>query len=229
MRVRGRGATALVALLLFMVSAACRDTSSDDRTVAYSSDDVQLPQPELKVMPGGAWRLSASFTWRTCGERACWTLDDGHHGGPDVFGVYLTSGPRIAVQSVKLTLRSSCGEQRPIGDAVTGEAGVFFLVQEATGKKGGCRRFKSERDFNMASGTMEAVVTPVAGTACQGILSVNSMFGHSYADGGRDVKVNAGQDSSRPRIDWGANESHQFQAVTANPGLYDCSGTEESP
>ena len=44
---------------------------------------------------------------------------------------------------------------------------------------------------------MEAVVTPVAGAPCQGIISLSSIFGHSYADAGRGVKVNAG--IHRPR------------------------------
>ena len=227
MRVRGRGAAALVAVFLLVVLGACKDTAPHDNTVAYSPDDVQLPQPELKVVSNGAWLLSASFAWRTCGERACWAYDDRRHGGPDVFGVFLKSGPRIAVQSAKLTLHSSCGQETTVGDAVTGEGGVFFLVQEMTGKKGDCVRFDSERDFNMASGTLEAVVTPVAGTPCEGVVSLNSLFGHSYADAGRGVKVDAGRDSDRTRIDWGGDERHQFSALSANPGLYDCAGSEK--
>jgi hypothetical protein len=117
--------------------------------------------------------------------RACYAYDERKHGGPDVFGVFLKSGPAITVQSASLRLHSSCGQGKTIGDAVTGEGGAFFLVQEVTGEENDCVRFEEERDFNMASGTLEAVVVPVAGTPCEGLISVNSVFGHSYGDAGR--------------------------------------------
>lgn len=222
---RGRVA-ALSALLLISATVACSNDSSGTKRFAYSNSDVQLPKPELKIVPTGAWLLSADFAWHTCGERGCWANDQGRHGGPDVFGVYLQTGPRLTVQSASLRLRSSCGEETSRHDAVTGDEGAFFLVQDATGKKGSCSRFPSERDFTMAAGRVEVLVMPMAGSACGPLLSVDSLFGHSYEDTGRHVKVNAGHSPDGIRIDWGdGDQTHQFQAITATPGIYDCSGT----
>ncbi len=233
MRDQGRRAMALAAVLL-LGAGACTDEKSEDSedsedvSVAYSANDVDLSLPKLKVAPTGAWVLSASFAWRNCGERACWTFDERQHGGPDVFGVYL-SRPPINVESARLTLRTSCGGETTLGRdaALTGEAGAFFLVQEQTGKEGSCRRGGSGRDFNMASGEVEAIVRPVAGAPCEGILSVTAMFGHSYKNTGRDVKVNAGKSEDGLRIDWGDDAIHQFQTVGAGSGLYDCSGADK--
>ena len=225
MRARGGTSAALSALLLVAVTVACGEDSPRTERVPYSNDDVQLPQPELKVVPTGAWLLSADFAWRTCGERACWAFDQRRHGGPDVFGVILQQGPRVTVQSASLRLRSSCGRETSLHDAVTGDAGAIFLVQDATGKKGSCDRFASERDFTMASGRLEVLIAPVAGSPCGPLLSVDSLFGHSYNDTGRQVKVNAGRSPDGQRIDWGeGDQTHQFQALTATPGIYDCSG-----
>ena len=225
MRARGGTSAALSALLLFAVSVACKEDSSGTERVAYSNDDVHLPKPELKVVPTGAWLLSADFAWRTCGERACWAFDKRQHGGPDVFGVILQRGPRFTVQSASLRLRSSCGQETSRHDAVTGDEGVIFLIQDETRKKGSCDRFDSERDFTMASGRVEVLIAPEAGTPCGPLIGVESLFGHSYNDTGRQVKVNTGHAPDGSRIDWGeGDQTHQFQALTATPGIYDCSG-----
>ncbi len=226
MRARRPTSAVLSALLLFAVVVACDGDRPGTARFAYSSDDVALPKPELKTVITGGWLLSAEFAWRTCGERGCWTFDQGRHGGPDVFGVTLGRGPRITVQSASLRLRSSCGSETWRNDAVTGDEGAFFLVQDATGKNGSCDgRLASERAFSMASGRMEVLVMPVAGSPCGPLLSVDSLFGHSYADTGLHVKVNAGPSPDGKRIDWGeGDQTHQFQAIPATPGIYDCSG-----
>ena len=220
---RGGRAVALAAAML-LVTGACRESKSEDVSSPYSGDDVVLSKPELKVVPDGSWLLSASFSWRTCGERACWFHDKGRHGGPDVFGVYLDSPP-VTVQSATLTLRSSCRQETRLGvdKAVTGEAGAFFLVQDQTG--GTCDG--AGHEFNMASGAVEALVRPVPGAPCAGALSVTPLFAHSWGDTGRDVKVNAGKPPDGKRVDWGDDAVHQFQTVGNASGLYDCSGAPQ--
>jgi hypothetical protein len=224
MRSRGDQAIAVAAMMLLGIGA-CRGSDTADVSSPSSAGDVALPKAELKVVPGGAWLLTASFAWRTCGERACWFHDEGRHGGPDVFGVYLSTPP-VTVESAQLTLQSSCRHETRLSrsDAVTGEAGAFFLVQERTGTKNSCEDRGAGPDFNMASGTVEAVVRVAAGAPCEGLVSVTSLFGHSYGDTGKDVKVNAGHSTDGRRIDWGGDATHQFQTVGAESGTYDCSG-----
>ena len=225
MRIRGATAAALTAVILLAAGACDTSPPKDDDKVSATPADVRLSRPALEVAPTGAWRLTATFTWSHCGERSCWTLDDRKHGGPDVFGVFLDNGPPIAVQTASLTLRSSCGEETALGDPRTTETGAYFLVQETTGTIGSCARFGSERTFNMAGGTVEAVVAPVAGAQCQAPIVVTSLFGHSYGDAGRNVQVAAGREPDHPRIDWGDDSDRdRFQILPSQLGVYDCSG-----
>jgi hypothetical protein len=224
MRIQGGTAAALTAVILLAAGACDSSPPKDDDKVSYSSNDVRLSRPELKVAPNGAWRLTATFTWSHCGERPCWALDDRKHGGPDVFGVFLEGGPPVAVQAASLMLQSSCDGGTSLGDARTSETGAYFLVQEVTGEKGSCERFGSEREFNMASGKLEAVVTLVAGAPCPSVFAVTSLFGHSYGDAGREVQVAAGRDPDNPRIDWGDDSEDHFTVLAGENGIYDCTG-----
>jgi len=222
---RATPAAALVALLLIATGCTDEKDRSNDVASPYNSDDVNLPRPQLKVAPSGAWEISADFAWRICGERACWTSDDRHHGGPDVFGVYWRSGPRFTGLSKRLTLRSSCGKQNTVNDAVIGEEGIFFLVQDKTDEDEGCG--SPSRDFNMAEGHLEVIVTPSTGPPCPTIFPLSALFAHSWGDTGRNVKVNAGPTQYGRYIDWGGgDETHQFQSVGSAGGNYDCSGIE---
>ena len=231
MRPRGGLAVALAALMLLGAGACSESGSGDDEvSVVYGSNDVAVSRPTLRVVPGGAWLLSASFAWDACGERACFAFDERRHGGPDVFGVYLDRPP-VKVESAKLILRGSCESVTTLGrdEAVTGEAGAFFLVQDRTDKSGDCDRGgEPGREFNMASGEIEVLVRPVEGAPCEGTVSVTPLFAHSYRNTGRDVKVDAGRKSDRNRIDWGAEATHQFQNVGPGGALYDCAGAEKN-
>jgi hypothetical protein len=76
----------------------------------------------------------------------------------------------------------------------------------------------------MASGKLEAVVTPVAGAPCPSVFAVTSLFGHSYGDAGRDVQVAARRDPDNPRIDWGDDSDDHFTVLAGENGIYDCTG-----
>jgi len=226
MRFQGGRVAALTAVVL-LAAGACTSKPPKEDEVALDSNAVRLTRPELRVAPNGVWALSASFAWEVCGERACFAFEDGRHGGPDVFGVFLQGGPPIAVQSARLTLRTSCGHETTLGEARTSEIGAYFLVQEVTGKKGNCGRFGSEREFNMASGEVEAVVTRVDGAPCRGDFAVTSLFGHSYGNAGRNVQVAAGRAGDHPKVEWGEGDDNRqvFTVIPNVNGIYDCAGT----
>ena len=226
MRFHGGRAAALTAVVL-LAAGACTSKPSKDDELSLDNSAVRLTTPQLQVTPSGAWALSASFAWDFCGERACFALEDSRHGGPDVFGVFLEHGPPLAVQSARLTVRTSCGHETILGDAQTSETGAYFLVQEVTGKAGSCERFGrsgSEREFNMASGDVEVVVTPVAGAPCQGTFAVTSLFAHSYGDAGRNLQVAARREGDNPKVDWGDDKRQVFTALPGRNGIYDCTG-----
>ncbi len=223
MRIQGGRVGALTAMLL-LAAGACTSSPSEDDEVSLDSNAVRLTRPELKVAPTGAWTISASFTWDFCGERACFAFEDGRHGGPDVFGVFLRSGPPIAVQSARLTVRTNCGQETSLGDAHTSETGAYFLVQEVTRENESCGRFGSEREFSMASGQIDAVVTPAPGAACERDFAVTSLFGHSYGDAGRNVRVAAGRDGDNPKVEWGDDKREVFTVIPNQNAIYDCAG-----
>jgi hypothetical protein len=215
--------------VLLLAAGACTSTPPKDDELSLDNGAVRLTTPQLKVTPSGAWALSASFAWDFCGDRGCFALEGLRHGGPDVFGVFLESGPPVAVQTAKLTLRTSCGQETILSDARTSETGAYFLVQETTAKEGSCERFGrsgSGREFNMASGDVEAVVTPAAGAPCEGRLAVTSLFGHSYGDAGHNVKVAAGREGDNPKVEWGDDNRQVFTVLPSRNGLYDCTGKE---
>jgi hypothetical protein len=225
MRIRGGRVAALTAVLL-LAAGACTSSPPEDDEVSLDNRAVSLTRPELKIAPTGAWALTASFAWDACGERACFALENRRHGGPDVFGVFLENGPALAVQTARLTLHTSCDRQTILSDARTSETGGYFLVQEATGPKGSCERFGTEREFNMASGELEVVVTQVAGATCQATFAVTALFGHSSGDAGRKVQVAAGRAGDNPKIEWGDNTDDRqvFTALPSENGIYDCAG-----
>jgi hypothetical protein len=222
MRVRG-GYVVVVAAAVALAFGSCSNSKpAKDDAVTLDGRAVDLTTPVLKVTDGGLWVLSAGFKWDICGEQACWVYDNDRHGGPDVFGL-MVQGRHFRVLSARLTLTTNCGSQNNLTDGRTSDTGVYFLVQDTTAKNGGCWNGKAAREFNMAAGELVVTVQPAADSSCQGIIGVESVFGHSSGDAGRDVKVVT--ESGAYRVDWGDSlDRQEFTVIPGTPGNYDCSG-----